>query len=143
MELRKARNIVIGAGAYYISQWLAVPLTALFGRFIYGGIYRGDFDGYIVMPLVGHSPQAVAAVAGGAIVIWFVESDRPVGWALIPSFLYALMSFYGHHWLQPPMLLDRMSETVGALFPALACFVGAVMAARWVTTQNGAQVTPG
>lgn len=121
---------MVGAGAYYVAQWLLVPISIVFWKFTSGIIYRGDFAGYVVMPLVVHLPQAVVAAVAGAIVVWLVESDRPVRWAVLPALLYAVLGFYNHHWSQPPRLLDRVSETIAALFPALACVVGGLMVAR-------------
>jgi hypothetical protein len=133
---------LIGLGAYYLAQWVALPLTIGFEKFTSGIIYRGDFAGYVVMPLVGHLPLALVATVVGATVIWLVESDRPVAWTMVPALLYALVGFYGHHWTRPPLLLDRVSETISALFPALTCVLGGMIAARWGTTQHGAQITP-
>lgn len=142
MQLRIARNILIGLGTYYLAQWLALPLNIGFFKLTSGIIYRGDFAGYIVMPLVGRLPLAVVAVAVGGTVILLVESDRPVAWTVIPALLYVLIGFYGHHWSRPPVFLDRVSETISALFPALTCIVGGIITARWITTEHRAQTTP-
>ena len=133
---------MIGPGAYYLAQWVALPLTIGFEKFTSGIIYPGDFAGYVVMPLVGRLPLAVVAAVVGATVIWLVESDRPVAWTMIPTLLYALVGFYGHHWMRPPVFLDRVSETISALFPALTCVLGGIIAARWRAAQHGAQITP-
>jgi hypothetical protein len=142
MELRIARNILIGPGAYYLAEWAALPLEIGFGKFTSGIIYRGDFAGYVVMPLVGRLPLALVAAVVGATVILLVESDRPVAWTMIPALIYALVGFYGHHWTRPPVLLDRISETISALFPALTCILGGIIAARWLITQRRFQTNP-
>jgi hypothetical protein len=138
-----ARNLLIGAGAYYLSGWLGMPLALGFGKFTQGLIYRGDFNRYIVGPLVMHLPWAVVAAAAGATVVWLVESDRPVNWAIFPALLYGLLGFLGYHWARPPVFLDRVAQTIGAFFPALACVVGAMVAGRRRATLHAAQITPG
>jgi hypothetical protein len=135
-----ARNLLIGAGAYYLSRWLGLPLAFAFGRLTQGFIYRGDFNTAVVGPLVMHLPWALVAPAAGATVVLLVESERPVRWAILPALLYALLSFLGYHWARPPVTLDRVAQTVGALFPALACLVGAMVAARWRPTLDPTQI---
>jgi len=83
-----ARNLLIGAGAYYLSGWLDMPLAFVFGKLTQGLTYMGDFNGYVVMPLVVHLPWAIVAAAVGATVVWLVESDRPLSplrWAPLPG----------------------------------------------------------
>jgi hypothetical protein len=136
------KNLLIGAGAYYLSGWLGMPLALGFGKLTQRLIYSGDFNGYVVGPLVMHLPRALVAAAAGATVVWLVESDRPVGWAIFPALLYGLLGFLGYHWARPPLALDRVAQTIGALFPALACIVGALIAGRRRETRHASQTTP-
>lgn len=137
-----ARNLLIGAGAYYLSGWLTLVLAIGFGKLTQGIIYRGDFAGAVVLPLVVHLPKALVAAAAGATVVWLVESDRPIGWAIFPVLLYAVLGFLGYHWARPPMLLDRVGQMIGALFPAVTCAFGGMVAARRRTRPHAAQITP-
>ena len=124
------KNLLIGAGAYYMSAWLGMPLALGLGKLTQGWTYRGDFNMYFAGPLIVHLPKAIVASAAGATVVWLVESERPIGWAIFPALLYGLLGFLGYHWARPPLPLDRVAQTTGALFPALACIVGAVVAGR-------------
>jgi hypothetical protein len=142
-NLVTARNLLIGAGAYYLAAWLTFPLGLGFDKLTQGMIYSGNFGSAIVMPLVEHVPKALTAAAVGVAVVWLVESDRPVRWAIFPVLLYAVLGFFGYHWAHPPVLLDRVMQTVGALFPAASCACGAIMAARQRARPNVAQITPG
>jgi len=128
--LLRARNLFIGAGAYYLSKWLVVPLVFGLGKMTQGLIYSGDFNGKIVSQLVWHFPLALVAFAAGFAVAVLVEADSPVHWAVFPAILYGLFAFLGHHWAMPPDFLDRVGQTLGALFPALTCVMGAWVAAR-------------
>ena len=136
-----AKNLLIGAGAYYLSGWLDMPLAFGFGKLTQGLTYMGDFNGYVVMPLVVHLPWAIVAAAVGATVVWLVESDRPLGWALFPALLFGLLGFLGYHWARPPLILDRLAQTIGALFPALSC-VAALVAARRRATLRATKASP-
>ena len=44
-NLVRARNLLVGAGAYYLSRWLVVPLVFGLGKMTQGLIYRGEFNG--------------------------------------------------------------------------------------------------
>jgi hypothetical protein len=136
------KNLLIGAGAYYISGWLGMPLALGFGKLTPGLTYRGDFNGYVVGPLVMHLPRALVAAAAGATLAWLVESERPVGWAIFPALLYGILGFLGYYWARPPLPLDRVAQTIGALSPALACIVGALVAGRQRATRRGTQPSP-
>lgn len=110
-----AKNLLVGAGAYYLCRWLVVPLVFGFGRMTLGLIYSGDFNGKIVSQLVLHFPLALAVL---------IEADLPVYWAVFPAIFYGLLAFLGHHWVMPPNFLERVGQTLGALFPALTCAKG-------------------
>jgi hypothetical protein len=138
-----ARNLLLGAGAYFISGWLGIPLVLGFGKLTQGLIYTGDFNSYIVAPVVVHLPRAIVAAAPGAAVVWLVESDRPVTWAFPPAVLYGLLGFLGYHWARPPIFLDRVSQTIGALSPALACIAGALISGRYRVTHRDHDQVPG
>ena len=137
-----AKNLLLCAGVYYLSEWLVVPLAIGFGRLTQGVTYTGDFASTVVMPLVMRLPMALVAAAAGATVVWLVESGRPVGWTIFPALLYALLGFLGYHWARHPLFLDRVQQTVGAVFPALTCVVGGMVASRRRAIPHAAQITP-
>ena len=124
------RNILIGAGAYYLAGWLNFVLSFGYSKLTDRIIYSGSFGGSVVMPLVVHFPKALAAFAAGAVVAWLVESKRPIIWVIFPVLLYAVMGFLGYHWQRPPVFLDRVGQTIGALFPAASCAIGGIVAAH-------------
>lgn len=136
------RNLLICAGVYYLARWVTLPLAFGFGKLTQGITYSGDFEGAVVMPLVLKVPVALVAAAVGASVIWLVDSGRPLRWVIFPALLYTVLGFLGYHWAHPPMLRDRVFQTVGALFPAVACVLGGMVASRRRATPRAAQITP-
>jgi hypothetical protein len=130
MTVVTIRNLLIGGGAYYLSWWLAYPFAFGYAKLTQHFIYHGDFEQAVAMPLVTGLPYAVVAVGVGASVVRLVESKRPLPWAIFPAALYALFSFLGYHWGRPPTFVDRTAQVIGALFLAVACLVGAIIAAR-------------
>jgi hypothetical protein len=135
------RNFLVGAGAYYLSWWVSPPLEILFGKLTKGITYTGDFEGGVVMPIVTGLPVALIAAVVGASVVWVVESETPFRWALFPAALYAFFGYIGYHWARPPMFIDRVTQTVTALFLALACLGGAMLALRRQARPSSAQPT--
>ena len=100
------------------------------GKVTRGLPYSGDFNGKSVSQLVWHFPLAVVAFAARFAVAVLVEADSRVYWAVFPAILYGVFAFLGRHWALPPDFLDRVGQTLSALFPALTCVMGAWVAAR-------------
>src|SRR5271168_203089 len=116
-----ARNVLICAGIYYSSGWLTFLFAIGYDKLTQGIIYRGDFAADVVLPLVEHFPRALFSAAAGVAVVYFVESNQEISWALFPAAMYATFGFLGYHWARPPMVTDRVGQTIGALFPAVTC----------------------
>jgi hypothetical protein len=131
MARDKVKNLVVGYGVYYVSWWVAYPLAFAYGKLTERIIYRGEFAGAVVMPLVTTVPYALVAVGVGACVAWLVESERPIRWAIFPAALYVFFGTIGYHWARRPILLDRVAQVVDAMFLAIACIGGAMIAVRW------------
>jgi len=120
----------VGAGAYYLSWFVANPLAMGFGKLTNGIHYNGDFAGGVLMPIVISWPYALVAAAVGVSVAWIVDSDRPIGWTLVPTCLYALGVFHPAHWAVPPTPFDRAGDFIRTLLPAFACSVAGIVAAK-------------
>ena len=126
----KARNLLAGAGAYYLSWFVADPLAMGFGKLTKGITYHGDFAGGVLMPIVISLPYVLVAAAVGVSVAWIVDSDRPIGWTLVPTFLYALGVFHTSHWARPPTPFERVGDFIRVLLPAVACIAAGIVAAK-------------
>ena len=128
MAMNAFKNILIAIGAYYLSWWLVYPLGVGYRKIIGRVIYEGNFGYAVVMPVVTNLPLALVAFGAGLVVVLFVESKWPLSWALLPAAVYFYYAFTGHHWVNPPTSIDRISQTVDALVPAVACIGGGLVA---------------
>jgi hypothetical protein len=136
LALVAAKNLLVCVGIFYLSRWVAVPLDYAFGKLTTGVTYYGDFEGYVVMPVVFRLPVALVAGVVGACAIWVVDSVRPLRWVVFVSALYTFFGFFGYHWAHHPLAGDRIFQAVSALFPGATCFIGGLTATRWRVTSR-------
>ena len=122
------RNLVVGYGVYVISWWVAYPLAFAYGKLTQGIIYHGGFSSAVGMPLVMTAPYALVAFGVGASVVWLVDSERPLRWAIFPAALYIFFGINGYHWARQPLFLDRVAQVIDATFMGIACLGGAWIA---------------
>jgi len=136
MRVATFRNVLIAAGAYYLSWWFAYPLAFGYSKLTGWIIYRGNFAAAVAMPIVTGLPYALVAVGVGASVAKLVESKRPFYWAIFPAALYAYFAFVGHDWVRPPTSYDRLGQIIGAAFLVVACLVGAMITSQRRTSST-------
>jgi len=117
------KNLLICAGLYYLSRWVALPLALGFGKIPRGIIYTGDFQSSVLAPIVLHLPVALIASVVGASLIWLVDSARPLRWVMLVTVAYAVFGLFGYHWAHQPVFHDRVFQVLGALFPAATCLL--------------------
>jgi hypothetical protein len=125
--MQTIRNILLTAGAYYLSIWAEAPAVIAFAAITNRLTYTGDFEAAVLMPIVMGIPSAVVMALTGAGTTWAVSSRRPVLWSLLPALAYATSSAFAPHWSRSPeTTADHVRLAVRALFPAVACVAGAV-----------------
>jgi hypothetical protein len=124
-----ATNILICAGAYFISMWMVSLFSPVYWKLTNHIIYSGEFAGMVLMPLVNKLPAALAAACVGASVIWLVDSRWKILWPILPALLYAVLGLLSYHWARPPQNLIRSYQIVSALFPAITCLIAGIISA--------------
>jgi hypothetical protein len=132
MTITTWRNLLLGAGAYFLSRLAAVPVAALMHALTRAVDDRGDASGALLSPVVQYLPEAIAASAAGALVALLVNSDQPVKWSLVPAFFYVLDA-YTSAVIFRPSVGAYFGVAIGALLPAITC----VAAARLISWHRG------
>jgi|SRR5208337_1202819 len=117
------RNLLVGAGAYYLSWFVLGPLAIGFGKLTIDINPTSDAV-RIVLPIVTYLPVALMAAIVGASLVLVVESETPLRWSIFPAALYGIFGYVGSP------ISDRVIQAVGAIFLALACLGGALLAVR-------------
>jgi hypothetical protein len=126
-----ARNLLISFGVFWLSLW-PVGLLAGFFQKLNEGIRYGDslYSG-IAMGVMTSLGRTVAAIIAGVLVTLMAASSRkPERWAIVVATLYVLDAPVSFHWEAPPVLFDRLWQSVSLLFPAVACLAAAAITAR-------------
>jgi hypothetical protein len=135
-------NLLISLGAYYLSLLLVNLLSPVYWKITNGIVYSGDFAGAVLMPLVNKLPLALAAAIVGAAIVRFVDSDWKIIWPILPALLYVVFGFLGYHWARSPLPMDRVYQTIAALFPGVACIIGGIISAWQIKTPLTVEKTP-
>jgi hypothetical protein len=126
MRKETIRNLLIIAGAYYLSVWLEMAAVLAVAPITNRLTFTGEFEGVLVMPIVLGIPSAIVMAIMGAAAAWAVESVRPMLWALLLGLAYGISSALAPHWARAPeTAADRVFLALRVLFPAIACIAGA------------------
>jgi hypothetical protein len=80
MRKETIRNLLIIAGAYYLSVWLEMAAVLAVAPITNRLTFTGEFEGVLVMPIVLGIPSAIVMAIMGAAAAWAVESVRPMLW---------------------------------------------------------------
>jgi hypothetical protein len=125
--MRAARNVLIGAGAFYVSRWLEGVLRVAVGAVLHALIARGPAAHALVPPLVDSLSTALAAAAAGIATAWLVDSRRPVPWTLVPAALWLLASLNGAPF-SPSAPLTSVWQLLLATLPPIVCLAAGRLA---------------
>jgi hypothetical protein len=135
--MSKVRNILISFGVFWLSVWMAVPLTWLSGKLNDRIIYGDSALEAIAMGMMTSLGRAFAAILAGAVVTLIVAGRKPERWAFVIAILYVIDAPVRHHWHLPPTGWDRLWQSVDLLFPAIVCIAAAFMTARFRRPRGG------
>jgi hypothetical protein len=132
MRKKTTRNILVIAGAYYLSIWLEMLAILAVAPITNRLTFTGECEGVFLMPVVLGIPSAVVMSIAGAAAAWAVESARRILWALLPALAYVMSGLLAPHWAKAPgTAADRVVLAIRVLFPAIAWIAGAAtMSAR-------------
>lgn len=126
---KTARNVLVGAGAFYVSRWLEGLLHVAVGAVLHAFIARGGAAHVLVSPLVESLSTALAAAAAGIATAWLVDARRPVPWTLVPAALWLLASLNGASFSSYAPVTGAWQLLLATL-PAIVC-VAAGRLASW------------
>jgi len=120
------QNILISFGAFWLSLWMVVPLSWLFGKLDVRIIYGDSVLEAIAMGAMTSMGRSVAAIIAGLLVTFAASGRKPERWAFVIASLYVIDAPVRHRWQLGPTAWDRIWQISDLLFPAFACVAAAV-----------------
>ena len=120
------RNFLIAVGLYYLSTWLAIPLSMVFpNAHVYG---ESPLDAIVLGAELGMG-RAVAAACAGILVMLLVTGRKSERWAFVVAALYLILIRHSRSSGQLGAW-DRMVFDVDIVFPAVLCVAAAYIVAH-------------
>jgi len=136
MKMKIIRNLLVVLGIYWLSMWVVVPIAAIYLKITTGITYSGDF-GMLLMGIVSAIPTALVALGAGILSVHTLEGRSRKYWLAVLALLYGILGFLAHHWVRSPGIIDRVSQLLQSIVPAIACFLAGSIALN--TSQSKTQ----
>jgi hypothetical protein len=134
-----ARNALLVIGVWEASNLLAILIRVLLIPLSNRIIFTGN-AGNVAMWLWEGFPDALVAAVASIVLVWVVETKRPLVWVgvLAALFLYggglSAWKLIRRGWITSPSPADYVGIFGRALIPALAC----VLVGVWWTKRSAA-----
>lgn len=136
MKMTIIRNLLIVLGLHSLSMWVVVPIIIIYSKITNGIIYHGNL-GILLMGFVSAVPAALVALGAGILSVHTLEGRSRKYWLAALALLYGILGFLAHHWVESPGIIDRVSQLVQSIVPAIACFLAGSIALN--TSQSKTQ----
>jgi hypothetical protein len=140
MAMRRAlaRNGAIGVGVYACARVIAAVLHVGLQAATAGLFPAGRLEHAIGAPLAASLPDAIAAAIAGIVIVWLIDSPRPVRWAILPALLW-LLAELNDIVVAAPGLVALVPQVIAAALPSCVCLAAARMA-DWHRRQGATHV---
>ena len=138
----RARNVLIGVGAFYVSRWMAALLRTALTPLV-GGVMSADgLRQALLTPFVTSLSHALAAASAGAMVIFLIDSPSAPGssgslgspattvrwrWAAVPAALWFVASL-DEVTIAAPGWVPLVTQLIAAALPSIVCLAAGHLA---------------
>ena len=126
MKKTNIRDFLIVLGIYWLSMWAVIPVAIIHSNLTSGCTYYDDL-GVLLMRINSAIPSILVAFGAGLLLTYVLESRFKKYWLWVLALLYGVLHYLGYHWVQQPRMIDRLSQVVSSLLPAIACLLGGIM----------------
>lgn len=130
MRNDKARNVLIGVGAFYVSRWMAALLRTGLTTVVHGGMSADGLRQVLLTPFVSSLSHAIAAASAGAAVALLVvspESSVRWKWAMVPAVLWFVASL-DEVTISAPGWAHLVTQLIAAALPSIVCLAAGHLA---------------
>jgi hypothetical protein len=122
------RNVLLVIGIWEASNLVAMLFRVLFIPIGNRLIFTGD-AGIVELWLWQGLPDALVAAIAAIVLVWVIETKRPLGWVsvLAALFLYGgglnAWKWIRRGWVTSPSAADNVGILAQAIIPVLVCLV--------------------
>jgi len=138
--VKTVRNIVVTLGALFAWLWIRALFAWPLFKLTNGIIYDEGVFGSAALGFMTSLPQSCAAAACGALLIFLIQSRRPVLWGGLLALLTLPFGPRHIHYVRPLTRWDYESLAAEFIFPALACLAASIFAARRIARRPSCDV---
>lgn len=124
------RNTLVLVGAYYVSAWVLIPLWIPLTKLVEGRVYPAGSQLLFWAEIFNMIPAACSAVLAGVVTGYFVETARPVTWAVVAGVFVGLCTWSSHHWYVAPTSSDLLKQGSEAAAVGTFAFMSCWMVQR-------------
>jgi hypothetical protein len=144
-RLARARNVLIGVGAFYVSRWMAALLRTALTALVGGAMSADGLRQVLLTPFVTSLSHALAAASAGAAVVFLIDSPSPPGssdslgapgspaptarwrWAAVPAVLWFVASL-DEVTISAPGWVPLVTQLIAAALPSIVCLAAGHLA---------------
>jgi hypothetical protein len=137
----RARNLLIGVGAFYVSRWMAALLRTALAALVEGVMSADGLRQALLTPFVTSLSHALSAAAAGSAVVLLVDSVNAVDsagatapggsarwrWAAVPAVLWFVASL-DEVTISAPGWVHLVTQLIAATLPSIVCLAAGNLA---------------
>jgi hypothetical protein len=131
----RARNALIGVGAFYVSRWLAALLRTALAALTEGMMSADGLRQALLTPFITSMSHAISASLAGAVVVLLVDSAATGSlgtsvrwrWAAIPAVLWFVASL-DEVTISAPGWVHLVTQLIAAALPSIVCLAAGHLA---------------
>jgi hypothetical protein len=115
------RNFLVIIGAYYLASWLVVPVWIPIANLREGHVYQTSGE-FVLMHLFDAIPRLVGAGLTGLMTGYFLQTHRPLAWAVGVGVFVMLLDWSATQWQIKPSFSDLVPHGIRALVVGAVAF---------------------
>jgi hypothetical protein len=106
--------VLVIVGGYYLASWVLVPLWIPIAKLAEGRVYHPGWES-VVMNGFNLIPVACGAVLAGMATGCFLETEKPMVWAIRVGVFVGICNWSTARWYVTPSVADLLAQGARAV----------------------------